>query len=173
MTIYVFKNLGMGSRLVYEALGRLFDEPVQECSVWNYSTYYGTKTPDYKLTRKEALSIVCPHIFVGDDPICVQPRKAPGFEIEIKRIEGFAGMLRGKLEREQLIKLAHIIRQKRAKLKAKNDILQLSIYDCIADNEKSFELYIKEMNFCDDFIERHVVYPTQFAAGTSFRALAV
>ncbi len=159
MTVYVFRNLGMGSRLVCQSLGDLFADPIKECSVWNYSTYYDTKSPDYKLTNKEALSILGPHIFVGDAPIFVRPQKEFRFEIELKKIEGFVGLLRGKLEREQLIRLARIVRRRREKVgKASKEILKLSIYDCIVDDEKSFELSESEASFCDQFIGRHVSY---------------
>ncbi|WP_442756116.1 hypothetical protein ACNHKD_05715 [Methylocystis sp. JAN1] len=166
MAVYIFRNGGTGSRSVYHSLRNFFDDPARQCSIWNFSTYYSTKSPDYKLTKKEALSIFCPHFFVGDAPILVMPREEFNFEIELRNINGFAGMLRGKLEKEHMIRLVKLVRQKREKLrKINSDILKLSIYDCIADDEKSLELYQDEINFCDQFIKRHVVYPSEMRDG--------
>lgn len=159
MTVYVFRNLGRGSRFVCQSLANLFVDPIKDCAVWNYSTYYNTKSPQYKLTNKEALSIFCPHIFVGVAPIFVKPRKEISLEIELKKIEGFAGLIHGKLKREQLIKLARIVRRGREKLeKTSKDILTLSIYDCIMDDENAFGLQESETSFCDQFIGTHVSY---------------
>lgn len=157
MTVYIFRNRGRGSRSVQHSLGGVFADPDHECVVWNFSTYYGTKSPAYKLTSKEALSIIGPHIFVGDAPIFVKPLKKAGFDDEMEKIEGFAGMLRGKLDREHMLRLVGIVRRKREKMRAGKNILELSIYDCIADGEQAFGLYAEDIAFCDTFIERHVV----------------
>ncbi len=160
MAVYVFKSNGNGSRFVCESLRNLIANEICECSVWNYSTYYGTKSPGYKLTVKESLSIVCPHIFVGESPILVSIKKETQASAQLEKIEGFRGMICGKLERPEMSGLVEIIREKRRRLGSKNiDMLMLSIYDCIADAEKSLEQCQNEITLCDHFIEQHVVYP--------------
>jgi hypothetical protein len=160
MTVYIFQNHGIGSRSIQQSLGRVLADRAQDCAVWNFSTYYGTKSPDYKLTSKESLSIVCPHIFVGAAPIFVKPLGCLRSESEMEKIDGFAGMLREKPNREDLLRLVRIVRRKREKLRAGKDILELSIYDCIADNEKAFELYADEIELCDKFFARYVIFST-------------
>ncbi len=158
MTVYVFKNRGMGSNLLRQSLSNVFAYPMEKCAIWNFSTYYNTKSPDYKLTNKELLSILCPHIFVGDDPIFVRIENEHDFGAQLMKLNGFVGMLHGKLEKKQRIELARIIRRRKERL-GKN-ILKLSIYECIAEQENSSALQENEVNFCDQFIARHVFYST-------------
>jgi hypothetical protein len=158
MTVYIFRNRGITSKPLQQSLAEVFSGSVADFVVWNFSTYYGTKSPDYKLTSKEALSIICPHIFTGAAPIFVKPQRKTIFENKIEGIEGFAGLLRGKLAREHILRLVRIVRRKREKLKANKNILELSIYDCIADDGEAFGLYREEIDFCDWFIDQHVIF---------------
>jgi hypothetical protein len=158
MTVYIFRNRGITSKPLQQSLAEVSSGAVTDFAVWNFSTYYGTKSPDYKLTSKEALSILCPHIFVGVAPIFVKPQRKTIFESEIEGIEGFAGLLRGKPAREHILRLVRIVRRKREKLKANKNILELSIYDCIADDGESFDRYREEVDFCDRFIDQHVIF---------------
>jgi hypothetical protein len=158
MTVYIFRKRRISSTPLQLSLANVFSQSARDFTVWNFSTYYGTKSPDYKLTSKEALSIFCPHIFVGAAPICVKPPRKTSLEGEMEKIEGFAGLLRGKIDREHMLRLVRIVRRKREKLRATGNILELSVYDCIADGEKTFGLYAEESDFCDKFIERHVVF---------------
>jgi hypothetical protein len=158
MTVYIFRNRGLTSKPLQQSLAEVFSGSVNDFTVWNFSTYYGTKSPDYKLTSKEALSIFCPHIFLGAAPIFVKPPRKAIFESEIEKIDGFAGLLHGKLAREHVLRLVRIVRRKREKLKANKSILELSIYDCIADDGEAFSLYREEIVFCDRFIAQHVLF---------------
>jgi hypothetical protein len=160
MIVYVFKSNGRGSRFVYESIRSLVASEIHECSVWSYSTYYGTKSPGYKLTVKESLSIICPHVFVGDSPILVSLKKETQASAELKKIEGFRGMICGRVAKPEMSALVEIIRAKRRKLGSTNvDMLMLSIYDCISDAEKSLEQCRNEITLCDRFIKQHVMYP--------------
>jgi hypothetical protein len=158
MTVYIFRNRGITSEPLQQSLAEVFSGSVNDFTVWNFSTYYGTKSPDNKLTSKEALSIFCPHIFVGAAPIFVKPQRKSILESEIEGIEGFVGLLRGKPAREHILRLVRIVRRKREKLKANKNILELSIYDCIADDGEAFGLYREEIDFCDRFIDQHVIF---------------
>jgi hypothetical protein len=158
MTVYIFRNRGITSKPLQQSLAEFLPASANDFTVWNFSTYYGTKSPDYKLTSKEALSIFCPHIFVGAAPIFVKPPRKTIFESEIEKIDGFAGLLHGKLAREHILRLVRIVRRKREKLKATKNILELSIYDCIADDGEAFGLYREDIDFCDKFIDGHVIF---------------
>lgn len=158
MTVYIFRNRGITSKPLQQSLAEVFPGSVNDLMVWNFSTYYGTKSPDYKLTSKEALSIFCPHIFTGAAPIFVKPPRNAVSENQIEKIEGFAGLLHGKLVREHVLRLVRIVRRKREKLGARKNILELSIYDCIADDGEAFGLYREEIDFCDNFIDQHVMF---------------
>lgn len=161
MTVYIFRNRGITSKPLQQSLAEAFSGSINDFMIWNFSTYYGTKSPDYKLTSKEALSIFCPHIFTGAAPIFVKPPRNAGTENWIEKIEGFAGLLHGKLAREHVLRLVRIVRRKREKLRAEKDILELSIYDCIADDGEAFGLYREEVDFCDTFIDHHVIFAKQ------------
>jgi hypothetical protein len=97
----------------------------------------------------------------------VKPPRNAISENQIEKIEGFAGLLRGKLAREHVLRLVRIIRRKREKLGAKKNILELSIYDCIADDGEAFGLYREEIDFCDKFIDQHVMFAKERTAWLS------
>jgi hypothetical protein len=158
MTILVFEDRGVGSRGVYQTLCAYLSDPPQKDAVWSSSTYYGTKSPERKLTTKEFLSIICPHIFVGIAPIIVNAGSEIDAPSELTQIAGFAGMLRGKLRRAELTELVRIIRGKRQKIGGSDRVLDLSIYDCIPDTLKSVEERQKQITFCDNFFKRHVLH---------------
>lgn len=161
MTVYIFRKRGLTSKPLQQSLAEIFSGSLNDFTLWNFSTYYGTKSPSYKLTSKEALSIFCPHIFVGAAPVFVKPQRKTIFKNEIEGIEGFAGMLRGKPAREHMLRLVSIVRRKREKLKANKNILELSIYDCIVDGGEAFALYREEIDFCDWFIDQHVMFAAE------------
>lgn len=158
MTVLVFNDGGVGSRLVFKMVCHHLGDLVPEDAVWSSSTYYGTKSPDRKLTAKELLSIICPHIFVGHARVIVNLKRGHQTSLEPTKIEGFAGMLCGKLERAHLLKLAQIIRHKRQRIRGACRIAEMSIYDCIPDSAKSIEQCQDEIAFCDSFVRQHVLY---------------
>jgi hypothetical protein len=157
MTVYIFESRGIGARSIQQSLDLVFAERVFDWAVWSFSTYYGTKSPDYKLTSKELLSIIFPHIFVGSSPIFVKPLQSFRKEAEMVKIDGLVGMLSGKPDRDHLLRLARLVKRKRENLKAGKDILELNIYDCIADKEETFDQYAEEIELCDKFIAQYVV----------------
>jgi hypothetical protein len=164
MTVYIFENRGIGARSLQQALGRAFADRVCDWAIWSFSTYYGTKSPDYKLTNKELLSIILPHIFVGCAPIFVKPSGSFRSENEIEKIDGLVGMFRGKPEREHFLRLARIVRRKRERVKAGENMLELTIYDCIADGEEAFDQCGDEIELCDKFFARYVTFSTAKAS---------
>jgi hypothetical protein len=87
MTVFVFKEQGMGSRFIYQSVCDCLTDPLQEDAVWSSSTYYTTKSPDRKLTAKEFLSIICPHIFVRNAPVIVKLKKEDQASAELTKIE--------------------------------------------------------------------------------------
>jgi hypothetical protein len=158
MAVFVFRDQGTGSRIVHRSVCNCLTDPLPEDAVWSSSTYYGTKSPNCKLTAKEFLSIICPHIFVGEPPIIVKLKSENNASSELTKIDGFVGVLCGKLEKTQLLKLVQIIRRKRQEIGNAGRVSKLSIYDCIPDSGKSVEQCQSEITFCDNFIKQHVVY---------------
>ncbi len=158
MTVLVFNDGGIGSRAVHKMVCDHLGDLIPEDAVWGSSTYYGTKSPDRKLTAKELLSIICPHIFVGHARVIVNLKTRRQTSLEPIKIGSFAGMLCGRLERAHLLKLAQIVRRKRQKIGRVGRILQMSIYDCIPDSSKSIEQCQDEIAFCDGFIRQYVSF---------------
>jgi hypothetical protein len=44
MTVYIFRNRGITSKTLQQSLAEVFSGSVNDFVVWNFSTYYGTKS---------------------------------------------------------------------------------------------------------------------------------